>query len=193
MTSPLASTAASFADAAITLAQLRAIAPHAPDSALDPLTAAMAHWDISTPRRRAAFLAQVMFECNQGRDLVEFDDGTRYEGRRDLGNTQPGDGPRFKGRGGIQITGRTNYTRAGGALGVDLVAHPEWAADLRWAYEIAGWYWHTRNLNDAADVGNFEHITRMINGGLNGYSIRLEFYARAARALGCVPESGGES
>jgi len=159
---------------AITMAQLRAIAPHAPDSALDPLNAAMAHWGISTSRRQAAFLAQVMFECNQGRDLVE-----------------PGDGPRFRGRGAIQLTGRTNYTRAAGVLGVDLVAHPEWAADLRWAYEIAGLYWTWHDLNDAADDGDMEHITRAINGGLHGYQVRMEFYARAARALGCAEESGG--
>jgi len=176
---------------AITMAQLRAIAPHAPDSALDPLNAAMAHWGISTSRRQAAFLAQVMFECNQGRDLVELDDGTRYDGRRDLGNVQPGDGPRFRGRGAIQLTGRTNYTRAAGVLGVDLVAHPEWAADLRWAYEIAGLYWTWHDLNDAADDGDMEHITRAINGGLHGYQVRMEFYARAARALGCAEESGG--
>lgn len=188
----LTSAASSFADSAITLAQLRAVAPHAPDSALDPLNEAMAHWEINTPRRRAAFLAQVLFECNQGRDLVELDDGTRYEGRRDLGNTQPGDGPRFKGRGAIQLTGRTNYTRAAGVLGLDLVGHPEWAADLRWAYEIAGLYWTWHDLNAAADRGDMEAITRAINGGLNGYSIRLEFYARAARALECVPESGTE-
>ena len=189
----LTDAAACFADRAITLQQLRAIAPHAPGSHLDFINAAMAAHEVNTPRRQAAFLAQVMFECNQGREFVEEASGAAYEGRRDLGNTQPGDGPRFKGRGAIQLTGRTNYTRASGALGVDFVAHPDWAAEPRWAYEVAGWYWHSRGLNDLADAGDFESITKRINGGLGGYSVRLEFYARAARALGCVPESGGQS
>ncbi len=82
-----------------------------------------------TDRGQIAYVfATAQHESHWGRFMVELSDGTQYEGRQDLGNTQPGDGPRFKGRGFVQITGRSNYTNWANKLGIDLVNHPEKAA-----------------------------------------------------------------
>ncbi|MEW6735838.1 MAG: glycoside hydrolase family 19 protein, partial [Acidobacteriota bacterium] len=110
-------------------------------------------------------------------------DGAAYEGRLDLGNIKPGDGRRYKGRGPIQLTGRSNYRAAGQALGIDLESNPERAADLDVGFRIAGWYWRTRGLNEFADQGNFDEITRRINGGLNGKASRDAYYKRALEVL----------
>jgi putative chitinase len=108
----------------------------------------------------------------------------RYEGRADLGNTQPGDGYRFRGRGPIQITGRANYKKYGDLLGVDLVGNPDLAAKSEYAFRIAALYWDTHNCNELADVGDFQAITRAINGGYKGLADRRKYYERAKKALG---------
>ena len=90
-----------------------------------------------TDRSHVAYvLASAHWESRMGEAMTEFASGAAYEGRQDLGNTQPGDGVRFKGRGYVQITGRLNYQRYAGLLGVDLTAHPERAADPEVAARI---------------------------------------------------------
>jgi predicted chitinase len=174
----------------ITLEQLRQIMPNlSPETAaqyLPMLNAAMAEGQINTPQRRAAFLAQLAEESVQLQHFEEFANGNQYEGRLDLGNTQPGDGPRFKGRGPIQITGRSNYQRAGQALGLDLIDNPELAARPDVGFRTAEWYWTTHNLNAVADAGpaRFDDITRAINGGLTGKAQRDMYYNRALQVLG---------
>jgi len=76
----------------------------------------------------AYVFATAQHESHWGRFMIELSDGTQYEGRRDLGNTRPGDGPRYKGRGFVQITGRLNYTNWARKLAIDLVGHPEKAS-----------------------------------------------------------------
>lgn len=178
----------------ISLDQLRAIAPHAPESELAPLNEAMASAEITTPLREAAFLAQLAHECCQFRIFVEEWDPARvpeqlrYEGNiTRLGNTQPGDGHRFLGRGGIQLTGRANYARASVDLGVDLVNHPELAATPEYRYRVAAWYWTKHGLNRLADDGDMAGITKAIQGAAGGLQERLAFYAKALPALGAVP------
>jgi putative chitinase len=148
---------------------------------------AMHEFEINTPARRAAFLAQVGHESGGLHWLVEIwgpsDSQRRYEGRYDLGNIAPGDGFKFRGRGLIQLTGRANYTAAGKALGVDLVAQPESLGEPGLACRSAGWFWKSRGLNELADAGLFEKITRKIKGGLNGYPERLGLYEAAKAAL----------
>jgi hypothetical protein len=107
-----------------------------------------------------------------------------YEGRRDLGNTQPGDGKRFKGRGPIQVTGRANYRKYGAKLSLNLEANPELAATPEVGFRIAGLYWADRGLNALADLRDFKTITRRINGGLNGFADRQRYYERALLVLG---------
>ena len=151
------------------------------------IRAAMAEFDINTPARQAAFLAQIGHESGGLHWTVEIWGPTsaqlRYEGRKDLGNTQPGDGYKFKGRGLIQTTGRANYAATGAALGVELVYHPELLAEPELAARSAAWYWQSRGLNELADVGDFRRITLRVNGGLNGLADRLALWDAAKATL----------
>jgi putative chitinase len=151
------------------------------------LNAAMTEFEINTPTRAAAFLAQVGHESGSLRWMQEIWGPTPaqkgYEGRADLGNTQPGDGSRFRGRGPIQITGRANYQKYGDLLGIDLITNPEIAASKEIAFRIAGSFWQTHGLNEFADKGDIISITRKINGGLNGLEDRKARYAQAKAAL----------
>lgn len=151
--------------------------------------AAMAEFEINTPARQAAFLAQIGHESGGLHWVIELWGPTiaqaHYEGRRDLGNTQDGDGFKFKGRGLIQTTGRDNYRRTGEALGVDLVGNPTLLAEPEMAARSAGWFWKTHGLNELADVGDFMRITRKINGGTNGMDDRLVLWTGAKEVLGC--------
>jgi putative chitinase len=150
-----------------------------------PLCSAMDEFQISTPARQAAFLAQVGHESGQLQYVRELASGAAYEGRADLGNTEHGDGPRFKGRGLIQITGRSNYLRCSTALFGDdrLVQFPELLEDPQNACRSAGWFWQSHGLNDLADAGNFLRITKIINGGTNGYADRSALYVTAKEVL----------
>lgn len=149
-----------------------------------PLNDVMRQGGMNTPQRQAAFISQVAEESDRFRTFEEYADGSQYNGRTDLGNTQPGDGPRFKGRGAIQVTGRANYTKMSQDLGVDFVNHPELAATPQYAFRTALWYWDTHNGNAVADTGDIVKITRMVNGGTNGLDVRTQFYNKALRVLG---------
>ncbi len=148
------------------------------------INAAMQQAGINTPKRQAAFLAQMGHESGSLRYMEELASGKAYEGRKDLGNTQPGDGARFKGRGLIQLTGRANYAAASKDLGIDFVKNPELAAKPENAAKIAAWYWQKHGLNKLADEGKFGTITRRINGGTNGAADRNSRHALAQRELG---------
>ncbi len=143
----------------------------------------MNKYDITTPLRRAAFLAQLAHESGELKYMEEIASGEAYEGRKDLGNTEPGDGKRDKGRGPIQLTGRSNYRKAGEALGLDLEGKPEQVATPDVGCQVAGWFWHTRKLNDLADKKDFTTITRRVNGGLNGQAARERYYRMALEVL----------
>lgn len=170
----------------LTLAQLLQIMPLARRRAglfLDPLNAAMLEFDIGTPAREAAFLAQIAHESLQLTYTAEIASGVRYEGRADLGNTQPGDGVKFKGRGLLQITGRDNYRQCGAALGLPLLDHPDLLELPQHAARSAGWFWRTHKLNELADIGDQRAVTKRINGGYNGLTERLAFFNAAEKAL----------
>ena len=113
----------------------------------------------------------------------------RYEGRRDLGNVEPGDGKRFLGRGLIQVTGRDNYKAATRALRAVESRAPDFEQDPvaleqpPWAALSAAWFWHSRGLNALADRGDFLGITKKINGGTNGLDDRLALWAAAKKVL----------
>lgn len=119
------------------------------------------------------FVAQVGHESGGFKYMQEIASGAAYEGRRDLGNTQRGDGVRYKGRGVIQLTGRANYRNYGRALGIDLERHPDIVATPSIGMLVACKYWADKGLNALADIGDIQTITRRINGGLNGYNDRL--------------------
>jgi len=159
------------------------------------LQAAMAEFAIESPARVAAFVAQLAHESGQFRFMEEIWGPTpaqeRYEPPSSLatrlGNTEPGDGRRFKGRGPIQITGRANYRRYGTLLGLDLLASPARAAAPDAGFRIAGLFWRENGLNELADLVTdeaFRTITKRINGGLNGLLERRSFYDTARKSLG---------
>jgi predicted chitinase/LysM repeat protein len=172
----------------VTVAQLRAIMPNLSQSRaeqlLPHLNKAMIEGGINTPKRQAAFLAQLAHESVGLTAFEEYASGAAYEGRKDLGNIYPGDGVRYKGRGPIQLTGRANYRAAGKALGIDLEGNPKRAADPDVGFRIAVWFWNSRNLSASADAGNFDYITYRINGGQNGKASRHTYWERAKSVLG---------
>jgi putative chitinase len=172
----------------VSLQQLRAIMPNLPEARaqqlLPYLNSAMAEAQINTPLREAAFLAQLAHESVELRYFEEIASGAAYEGRTDLGNIYPGDGVRYKGRGPIQLTGRSNYRAAGQALGIDLENNPTRAADPDVGFRTAAWFWNSRNLNAYADARNFDAITYRVNGGYNGKASRDAYYQRALSVLG---------
>jgi putative chitinase len=141
-------------------------------------------YGIDSDLRIAHFVAQTCHESDSFCTTVEYSDGRYLEGRSDLGNTQPGDGPRYKGRGLIQLTGRANYKRYGDLLGLDLIGNPELAADPATSLVIACEYWKLKGLNAPADQDDIKTITRRINGGLNGLEDRCACLHRAKVALG---------
>lgn len=147
------------------------------------LRATLERYAIDTRLRIAHFLAQTCHESAGFCTTQEFADGSAYEGRADLGNTRPGDGPRYKGRGLIQLTGRANYRSYGQALGIDLEGSPAQAAEPRLSLVIACEYWKRRGINDTADQDDVLRVTRLINGGLNGLNERRALTARAKAAL----------
>lgn len=151
------------------------------------IESAMAEFEINTPQRQAAFLAQIGHESGGlhwtteiwGPSIAQ----SNYEGRKDLGNVFPGDGFKFRGRGLLQTTGRANYQATGRALGVDLIAAPERLTEPMLASRSAAWYWREHGLNALADAGDFRLVTRRVNGGLNGYDDRLALYQAAKEVL----------
>jgi putative chitinase len=153
-----------------------------------PLTFAMDEYQINTPPRQAAFLSQVGHESGRlayTKEIWGPTDAQRgYEGRIDLGNVLTGDGEKFLGRGFIQITGRGNYQDVADALCVDCINHPELLELPSWAAQSAAWWWKRHGLNDLADQGAYEAISRRINGGLNGYDDRVALWTAAKFALG---------
>lgn len=144
---------------------------------------AMQEFQITSYLREAAFLAQLAHESGELRYMEEIASGSAYEGRKDLGNTQPGDGRRYKGRGPIQLTGRANYKRYGDLLGIDLINNPTIAATKEVGFRIAGQFWSLNGLNALADQQNFKQITKRINGGYNGLDDRTKYYNRAKQVL----------
>jgi putative chitinase len=148
---------------------------------------AMLEQKITTPARAAMFLAQLGHESASLKFFEEIWGPTQaqlgYEGRADLGNTHKGDGKRYKGRGPIQLTGRANYRKYGGLLGLPLEAHPEMAAKPEVGFRTAALFWHNIGGNAIADAGDFVRLTKRINGGVNGLDDRQRRLA-AIKALG---------
>lgn len=147
---------------------------------------AMREFEISASlKRQAAFLAQLAHESGEMRYTREIADGSAYEGRVDLGNTEPGDGERFRGRGLLQITGRDAYRRCGEYFREDFLSNPEKLEETAWACRSAGWVWTVfKKLNPLADLERFGTITRKINGGYNHIDERIFYWLRARRVLG---------
>lgn len=170
---------------------LKRIMPFATDANINKyishLNDTMKQFAIDTPLRQAHFLAQLGHESGSLRYVREIASGEAYEGRKDLGNTSPGDGVKYKGRGLIQLTGKANYKAfddfTGGRYG--LLEHPERVEQPDLATMVAGWFWDKNNLNRCADQDDARKVTKIINGGYNGLDNRLDFLKRAKAVLNC--------
>jgi putative chitinase len=157
-----------------------------------PLNKAMAEFGIETPLQIAAFISQVLHESGGLLYVKELASGAAYESRKDLGNTQPGDGRLFKGRGLIQLTGRSNYVALMMALGIDCVEYPELVELPENACRSACWFWHTNNINKWADIPDFDGVCDAVNrghktkviGDSNGFAERLKYYLAVKKVLG---------
>jgi putative chitinase len=155
----------------------------------EPLVDRTYKYGIRSDLQLAHFIAQVGVESDGLLYAEELASGAAYEGRRDLGNTEPGDGQRFKGRGLIQITGRKNYAAYTTHSGIDYVQQPDLlATDPMIAVESACWFWNTHACGQFADQDNIREVTRRINGLPDGPNTHLDrrmaILARAKAVLG---------
>src|SRR5262245_61593361 len=174
---------------------LRQIMPTLPEAKrqlyLPFINRVMEIYEINTMLRASAFLAQIAHESGELRYMEEIWGPTaqqkKYEPPSDLaeslGNTEAGDGFRYRGRGPIQITGRANYKMYGDLLGVDLIENPDLVATPQYAFSTAGLFWKLNGLNELADVQDFTTITKRINGGLTGLQDRQKYYEVAKNTL----------
>jgi putative chitinase len=195
-------TAQQFSDA-LTLPLARA------EEWIAPMNTAMERFDVNTPKRHAAFLAQVMYESAAFTALEENLNYSAsrlraifpthftaaeaqqyqhnpaaianrvYANRYGNGDEASGDGWTFRGRGLIQITFRDNYRACGGGLGISLETGPDALTQPDNAALSAAWYWKSHGCNELADAGDFVRITRAINGGTNGLAQRTALYRHA--------------
>ena len=154
---------------------------------LPVIESAMLEFGINTQQRQAMFLSQIGHESGGMRYTVEIWGNTAaqisYEGRKNLGNTQVGDGFKYRGRGLIQTTGRYNYEATAKALGIDCVNNPDLLAEPENAARSAAWWWQSHNLNKYADADDCRGCTKVINGGYNGLDQRLALYEAAKSVL----------
>lgn len=180
---------------------------------VDALNAAMDEFEINTDARVQMFIAQVMHESAGMSALVEnlnysasallaswslrFDAASAahyarnpeaiankvYADRMGNGNEASGDGWKYRGRGLIQITGKSNYSACGDGLSIDCIGQPELLGSIEEAARSAAWFWDQHGLNQAADAGDFDQTTRVINGGSNGAADRHALYTLAQQAI----------
>jgi predicted chitinase len=156
------------------------------------LQAVLVNSGITSPIKLAAWMAQCKVESAGFRALKEFASGAEYEGRADLGNTQTGDGIRFKGRGFIQLTGRDVYKKMTSYFnaGIDFVTNPELVEQLEWASKSVVFFFNVykkpgfknRTMTQAyADTDTFwddvNSVSALVNGGTNGLAQRQQYYA----------------
>jgi len=170
----------------LTPQMLKKIGPNMPQDTADDyapmLTQGMDRWGIDTYDEITMFLANLMHESGEFRWMQEIASGSEYEGRADLGNTSAGDGVKYKGRGPIQVTGKTNYIIMGMLLDLDLVDNPDLLLDPQNGIDAACAFWWNNRLDDAAKKG-FIPVVKAINGGTNGLADRQTYLTRARQVI----------
>lgn len=149
------------------------------NAVVDDLNDALTRYDISTPDRIAHFMSQCGHESGLGMFTKELASGAAYEGRVDLGNVNPGDGPRYKGAGYIQLTGRANYLRFANHIGDAAVMQGVDYVATKYPWSSAGFWWDAAGMNQLVDSGaTVRQVTRRVNGGYNGLEDRQALYQR---------------
>ena len=171
----------------LTREMIKKIAPNSKDTIIGPLVGYlnlhMPKYEVNTYLRVCHFLAQAAHEAASFRTLEEYATGEAYEGSKDLGNVNKGDGVRYKGRGIFQLTGRANYRAIGAKIGMDLENNPELAESPEVSVLTALEYWKSRSLNPLADKDDVRAITKKINGGFNGFEDRKQYLAKAKAVI----------
>jgi putative chitinase len=157
-----------------------------PDNVLAQIPETAKRYNITTILRLAHFLAQCAHESGNFKWVVEFASGKAYEGRKDLGNTEPGDGVKFKGRGYIQLTGRANYTKFSAFCGEDCVTNPDLVA-TKYPMMSASYFFNNVKLwpicDKGSDVATITAVTRKVNGGTNGLDDRIKYFNKFYKLL----------
>ncbi len=154
------------------------------DYEIDEMNSCLGKYEITTPPRLRHFLSQTAHESGGGRYKQELASGVAYEGRTDLGNTSPGDGPKYKGAGYIQLTGKYNYSRLSEYLSDSRVMEGvEYVAE-NLPFTSAGYWWEDNKVNELIDNGaDVLAVTKRVNGGTNGLADRQHYYDICLRVL----------
>jgi len=164
----------------ITMSQMNRMGWKPTQAQLNDLNTCCSKFGITTSARRRHFISQCSHESACGVYTKELASGQAYEGRKDLGNTQPGDGPRFKGAGYIQLSGRYNYQAFANYIGDQKVMQGVDYVASKYPWQSAGFWWYKNSMNSLCDKGSsVETITRRVNGGTNGLSSRQSYYTKA--------------
>lgn len=162
---------------------------------LDWYNELLPYYSINTLPRLAHHFGQVLVESDRGKAESEYASGIAYEGRLDLGNTKPGYGVKYKGRGAIEVTGFYNYDAFGKKFGIDCVNDPELLEEPKWWVVSGLWYWDTRRINRIADQNDVLGCSQLVNQGSlpkpgtirkrlpNHYAERVKFTNRCKIAL----------
>lgn len=171
----------------VSMAQAASVFGRMPSQALlGDLNACLHRFSINTPARIRHFLAQVAHESGGLRWMRELASGDAYEGRKDLGNTATGDGPKFKGAGALQLTGRHNYQRFSDFIGdKDVMLGCEYVAN-KYPFTSAGFWWHLNAMNSFIDNGaSCRQVSAKVNGRdpANGLDEREAYFEKATRAI----------
>ncbi len=149
----------------------------------DALPLIVDKYNVNTSTRQAHFISQCAHESDGFNTTREYANGNAYEGRRDLGNTHKGDGPRFRGRGLIQLTGRFNYQKASDAMGFDYVGEPDLVERFPAAALVSAWWWDANGCNQLADKDDPKLVTLRVNGGYNGLPQRVAYLSSTKIAM----------
>ena len=154
------------------------------DWEVEELNECLHRFDITTPERIRHFLSQLSHESGAGRYTKELSDGRYLEGRTDIGNTQPGDGPKYKGAGYIQLTGRANYRMLATYVNDERVMEGVNYVASTYPFTSAGVWWEMNYMNDLIDSGaDVRQVTRRVNGGYRGLSDRKYYYDRCLQVI----------
>lgn len=173
------------------LAELWGSSENINEALIEDLNRSLDTFQINTPQRITHFLSQVSHESGAGKWFLELADGMAYEGRADLGNTQPGDGPLFKGAGALQMTGRDNYAQLWKRTADDNVMElgAPYVASA-YPFTSAGVWWEINRMNRLCDAGiSVQDMTKRVNGGFNGLSQREAYYKKACAIWAPAPTS----
>ena len=154
------------------------------DYEVDELNRCLVEFQIDTIPRIRHFLSQTAHESGGGKWKKELSDGEYLEGRTDLGNVNPGDGPKYKGAGYIQLTGRANYSDFSRYIQDERVMEGVNYVAENYPFTSAGFWWYNNKMNELCDLDpTVEQVTRKVNGGYNGLDDRKKYYAKAVKYI----------